>query len=400
MGGRAMPTAILMPQLGMGMTEGTIVSWLVGDGAIVTRGQPIVEFETDKAVNTIESPKDGAVQRITSEQVTVPVREAIGYVLAEGELPVKLTTGVGDAVGVTSSTERVPPASASRLPGGVRPSPIARRMAAEHGVDLAEVVGSGPGGRIVEADIRAAIARVRPGPPPTERNIIRRIPLIGRRKVIAERMMASLANAAQLTITREVQAGDLVQVRQSLLGRADEIGLRVSYDALLVKALATALADHPAFNSVVESDEIILLAEVHVAVAIADEKGLIVPVVRDAQSRPLVEIAQAIDDFAAMAAQGKLPPDELAAGTVTITNLGMHGIDIFTPILNPPQSAILGLGRISPRPVVAAGKLAIHPTLHLSLTWDHRVADGTQAALLLNRIAELIGDHSFLTSLL
>ena len=149
----------------------------------------------------------------------------------------------------------------------------------------------------------------------------------------------------------------------------------------------------------VESDEIILLAEVHVAVAIADEKGLIVPVVRDARSRPLVEIAQAIDDLAARAARGKLLPDELVGGTVTITNLGMHGIDIFTPILNPPQSAILGIGRILPRPVVAEGKLTIYPTLHLSLTWDHRVADGAQAALFLNRIAELIADHSYLTSL-
>ena len=394
-----MPTEILMPQLGMGMTEGTIVSWLVGDGAIVTRGQPIIEFETDKVTNTIESPQNGVVQRVAAEKATVPVREVIGYVLAEGEPPVRMTTGADPAVGVTLSTRRLPAASASRLPGEVRPSPIARRLAVEHGVDLAEVVGSGPGGRIVEADVRAAIARAQLGPPPAERNIVRRIPLIGRRRVIAERMMASLANAAQLTITREVEAGDLVQVRQSLLGRADEIGLRVSYDALLVKALAMALADHPVFNSAVESDEIILLAEVHVAVAIADEKGLIVPVVRDAQSRSLIEIAQAIEDLAVRAAQGKLLPDDLVGGTVTITNLGMHGIDVFTPILNPPQSAILGIGRISPRPVVAAGKLTVHPTLHLSLTWDHRVADGAQAALFLNRIAELIADHSYLTSL-
>ena len=392
-----MPTEILMPQLGMGMTEGTIVSWLVRDGAIVTRGQPIIEFETDKVTNTIESPKNGLVQRVAAEKATVPVREIIGYVLAEGEPPVKPTTGA--AVGATLPTGRLPTASASRLPGAARPSPIARRLAAEHGVDLAEVVGSGPGGRIVEADVRAAMARAQLGPQPVQRNILQRIPLIGRRKVIAERMMTSLANTAQLTITREVEAGDLVQVRQSLLGRADEIGLRVSYDALLVKALATALADHPAFNSVVESDEIILLAEVHVAVAIADEKGLIVPIVRNAQSRSLIEIAQVIDDLAERAAQGKLMPDDLVGGTVTITNLGMHGIDIFTPILNPPQSAILGIGRILPRPVVAEGKLTIYPTLHLSLTWDHRVADGAQAALFLNRIAELIADHSYLTSL-
>jgi pyruvate/2-oxoglutarate dehydrogenase complex dihydrolipoamide acyltransferase (E2) component len=388
-----------MPQLGMGMIEGTIVSWLVSDGAIVKRGEPIIEFETDKVTNTIESPANGVLQRVAAEQTTVPVRDLLGYVLAEGEPAVKVTARVGPAEGMTLSTRRFAPASASPLAGEVRPTPIARRLAAEHDIDLATVVGSGPGGRIVEADVRAAIERAQIGPLPSEPEVARRIPLIGRRKVIAERMMASLADAAQLTIIREVEAGELVQVRRSLLERADAIGVRVSYDALLVKALATALADHPALNAVIESDEILLLGEVHVAVAIADEKGLIAPVVRDAQSRALIEIAQDIDDFAARAAQGMLLPDELVGGTVTITNLGMYGIDIFTPILNPPQSAILGIGRISPRPFVIADKLTVRPTVHLSLTWDHRVADGAQAALLLDRIAELIGDRTYLTSL-
>lgn len=394
-----MPIEILMPQLGMGMIEGVIVSWLVKDGAIVKRGEPIIQFETDKATNTIESPADGVVQRVATEKMTVPIHGVVGYVLAEGELPVKVTAGAGPATGVTLSPGDPSTLPASPLAGGVRPSPIARRLAAEHGIDLATLVGSGPGGRIVEADVQAVIKRAQASPPPAERKIMRRIPLIGRRKVIAERMMASLASAAQLTITREVDASELVQARQSLLGRADELGVRVSYDALLAKAIATALTDQPALNAVVESDAIVVLAEVHVAVAIADERGLIVPVVRDAQSRSLIEVAQTIDDFAVRAARGRLLPDELFGGTVTITNLGMYGVDVFTPILNPPQSVILGIGQISPRPIVAADKLTIRPALHLSLTWDHRVADGVAAALLLGRIAELIGDSDYLGGL-
>ena len=185
----------------------------------------------------------------------------------------------------------------------------------------------------------------------------------------------------------------------ALVGRADELGVRVSYDALFVKALATALSEGPALNAVVEGDAILVLDEVHVAVAVAAEEGLVVPVVRDAPSRALVEIAETIEDFGRRARQGKLLPDELGGGTVTITNLGAYGVDSFTPILNPPQSAILGIGRIAPRPMAVGSTLVVAPTVHLSLTWDHRVADGVPAARLLSRLAELINDRTFLAGL-
>jgi pyruvate/2-oxoglutarate dehydrogenase complex dihydrolipoamide acyltransferase (E2) component len=212
-------------------------------------------------------------------------------------------------------------------------------------------------------------------------------------------MMASLVERAQLTIVREVDASHLVRARQALVERAAELGVRVSYDAILAKALATALAEQPTLNATVESDEIVVMARVNVGIAVDAPAGLVVPVVHSSDSRSLVEIAGTVEDLAARAADGKLFPEEMTGGTVTITNMGLFGVDLFTPILNPPESAILGLGRIMGRPFVVDGELTVRPTLHLSLTWDHRVADGSEAGQLLARVAELIGDWDYLSSL-
>jgi pyruvate dehydrogenase E2 component (dihydrolipoamide acetyltransferase) len=328
-------------------------------------------------------------------------------VLAPGEAPPPVPPAPAPAPAATSApappaapvTGQAPPQARER-----RVTPVARRRAAELGVDLAHVTGSGPGGRITESDVLAAAGHgaggggttgapaaagaAVPGPviPPAPR-IARRVPLSGMRGLIARRMQQSLATTAQLTVTREVDAGPLVQLRRSLTAEAASAGGSISYDALLAKALASALVEQPALNAVVEGEAILVLADVHVGVAVAVDGGLVVPVLRAPAHRPISELADELNDLVTRARQGRLRPEDMEGGTVTLTNLGQHKVDAFTPILNPPQSAILGVGQIAPRPFVDAhGQLALRPTVHLSLTFDHRVADGAEAATLLDRM--------------
>jgi pyruvate dehydrogenase E2 component (dihydrolipoamide acetyltransferase) len=222
------------------------------------------------------------------------------------------------------------------------------------------------------------------------------------RKTIAERMTNSLASGAQLTLSREVDAAALVAARDARTTSFDAL----HYDAFLVKALAAALAEDPTLNAAIEEGQgdgdrahIVVFAQVNVGVAVAVSSGIVVPVLRDAAGRSLADLGRSLADLTARARNGRLSPDDLAGGTVSITNLGAHGVDVFTPILNPPQSAILGVGRIAPRAMVLAGTaLAVRSTVHLSLTFDHRVADGVQAADLLDRVARLLGHATWLAA--
>ncbi len=393
-----MAIEILMPQLGMYMVEGTMARWLVPSGASVKAGDAVLEIENEKATTEIVAPADGVVEQIIAAGQVVPVRGVLGRVLVAGEVR-QDGTGAEGSPALAETPAAPAPAPTSSPAGEVKASPLARKLAAQHGVDLAALTGTGPGGRISEADVQAAVEKAAVLPKVPGRSVLRRIPLAGRRKVIAQRMAASLATAAQLTVMREVDASALVQARQALAARAAELGVRVSYDAILAKALAAALKEQPVLNAAIEGEEIVVLDEVHVGIATATPAGLVVPVVHDADTLSLVAVARAIEQFAARAADGKLLPDEMTGGTVTITNIGLFGIDTFTPILNPPESAILGVGRIAPRPIVIDGGLYIRPTVHLSLTWDHRVADGAEAGLLVKRVAELIGDPGYLSSL-
>lgn len=217
--------------------------------------------------------------------------------------------------------------------------------------------------------------------------VLQRVPLTGMRGLIAQRMQESLRSSAQLTLTREVDAHPLVQVRKRVLASATNEGIQVSYDALLAKSLARALVDHPALNAMIQGDEVILLGDAHVGVAVAVDDGLVVPVLREAANRPVLDLARELTELVERARLGCLQPHEMENGTITLTNLGAYKVDTFTPILNPPQSAILGVGKIAPRPWVGNdGDLTVRTTVHLSLTFDHRAADGVAAATLLERI--------------
>ena len=386
-----MAVAIAMPNLGMYTIEGEVTRWLVEDGASVAADQPVLELTTEKTTVEIPAPTAGTLHQVVPVGGRVQVEGILGHVLAPGEAPPAAPPTAEPAAPRTAAAApprppaKPPPARASR--GRLRATPVARRRARELGVDITTVTGSGPGGRITESDVQAAAA-ASAGPPaaaaPAAPRVLRRVPLTGMRGLIAQRMQHSLTSTAQLTLTREVDACPLVQARELLVAGAAAEGLRVSYDVLLAKSLAAALLAHPALNATIEGEAVVLLAEAHIGVAVAVEDGLVVPVLRDAAHRPALDLARELTGLTDRARQGRLQPSEMEGGTATLTNLGAYHIDAFTPIINPPQSAILGVGSIAPRPAVGEdGALTVRPTVHLNLTFDHRVADGVAAATLL-----------------
>ena len=392
-----MAVAIAMPNLGMYTIEGEVTRWLVEDGASVTADQPVLELTTEKTTVEILAPAAGIIHQVVPVGGRVQVEGILGHILAPGEAPPAASPTAAPAA--PHAAAAAPPRTPAKPPlaragrGRLRATPVARRRARELGVDLTTVTGSGPGGRITEADVQAAAASTAPPSPQVERGpggeagaprVLRRVPLTGMRGLIAQRMQHSLTSSAQLTLTREVDARPLVQAREQLVASAADEGVRVSYDVLLAKSLAAALLAHPALNATIEGDAVVQLAEAHIGVAVAVEDGLVVPVLRDAAHRPALDLASELTGLTDRARQGRLQPNEMEGGTATLTNLGAYHIDTFTPIINPPQSAILGVGSIAPRPVVDEdGALAARPTVHLSLTFDHRVADGVAAATLL-----------------
>jgi pyruvate dehydrogenase E2 component (dihydrolipoamide acetyltransferase) len=392
-------------------TEGTLTEWLRPPGSRVASGEPILEVTTEKATYQVEAPADGVLHAVAEIGAVIADQGLIGYILAPGEAPPAAEAPVGHtAPGTASATASAPPrspaepgsavAAGSGPPGEVRASPVARRLAREQGIDIATIVGTGPGGRIVEVDVITAASRAVAAPaasPATSaRRVRERIPLVGMRKTIAERLRGSLSTTAPVTLTREVDAEAFVGARERLKPR---FSAGLPYDALFVKLVAAALGERPELNAVIENDAILLLGEIHVGVAVAVPGGLVVPVVRNADQRSLGEVAADVLSQSARAKAGQLKAEDMFGGTFTITNLGGYGVDAFSPIINPPQAAILGIGRILPRAVVRDGQLVGRRTCVLSLTFDHRVADGAPAAQLLDAIARRMGDEAVLDAL-
>ncbi|MBI2942372.1 MAG: 2-oxo acid dehydrogenase subunit E2 [Chloroflexi bacterium] len=404
-----MARPIVMPSLGMYTTEGTLAAWLRPPGARVEAGEPIAEITTEKTTHQIEAPVAGVLHPVAEVGANLSVEALIGYVLAAGEEPPAHPAGLpspASASGTSQlSTQHSVPPEPPRPSTEVRASPVARRLAAQHGIDLTQLRGSGPGGRIVEADVLEAVARLAAAPSSPvrpERRVRQRVSLTGMRRIIAERLRHSLATAASVTLTREVDAETLVAARGQL---AERIGSAPPYDALFVKLFATALRERPELNATVENDEIVVFDEVNVGFAVAVPDGLVVPVIRTADRQSLATVAAAVRELSDRARSGRLRPSDVDGGTATITNLGAYGVDAFTPILNasnppnPPQSVILGIGRIQARPVVRDGLVIVRHTCVLSLTFDHRVADGVPAAQLLDAVARLMADERYLASL-
>lgn len=336
-----MVTEVRLPQWGMGMQEGTIVTWLKRVGDEVEAGEPIAEIEAAKTTEELTAPVDGVLQRVlVSEGRTVPVQELLAVIAAPDDVPAEdadAGDGTDGAAGGTEpspTTERAAAATTRR-----QVTPRARRLATELRTDLDAVEGTGPGGRIIEDDVRRAASAA------SVADDAGTIPLTGMRGTIARRMHDSLATMAQLTLTTTADVTELARRRERVAAEP-----RPTYTDLLIFAVAQALREHPRVNATVDGDRIRLIPDIHIGIATAVDGGLMVPVIRDADRKSLATIVGERRQLVARTRVGDVGADEISGSTFTVTNVGGYGVDSFTPIINPPEVAILGIGRIVDQP--------------------------------------------------
>ncbi|MGC9345710.1 MAG: dihydrolipoamide acetyltransferase family protein [Candidatus Bathyarchaeales archaeon] len=361
-----MVTKVVMPRLSLTMKEGTVGRWYKKEGDAVEKGEPIVEVLSEKATYDLEAPASGVLRKILVEEgVDVPVNAVLAVITAPDETFLE-TEILAEA-----------PKAAEKAEKRVSASPAAKRLAREYAINLSLVKGSGPEGRIVEEDVRRFIERTREILPKVKEVV----QLSGFRKTSAERVSMSFKTAPHSTIMMEVDVSKAAALHEKL---------QVSYTAILVKAVAKALTEHPTINSMFEGNQIKIFEDVNVGVAVATEYGLVVPVIHNADRKSLAEIDTAVKELTEKARQGKLAREEVTGGTFTITNLGMYGVEFFTPIINPPEAAILGVGKITEKPVVTDGKIETIPFMTLSLSYDHRIVDGAPAAEFLRKVKEKV----------
>jgi pyruvate dehydrogenase E2 component (dihydrolipoamide acetyltransferase) len=469
-----------MPKLGLTMEEGTIVEWLVPDDAEVAEGTPVVRIETDKVETEVESSGDGRLHHIGQPGQAYACGDVIAVYLGPGEEPPKPAAPAAAAAPATAPSARPAPSAAPPVAPGPRTadgrvlaSPNAKRVAAEAGVDIGRVGGTGPGGRVVADDVTRAVKaglggglpgptfssreeivasvaarnladllgidlaavpydpveyritrdgvaghvrRILAGPisvapptpapapaapaadasvgelPPASQTPTRMIRMAGMRSTIAKRMHASLREMAQLTLTMDADMTAVVADR----ARRKKDGVTIGFTDYVVAAAARALLQHPNVNSQITTDGIAVLPDIHVGLAVALDDGLMVPVVRHADRLDLAALSSETTRLADAARSGSLKLDELEGGTFSVSALGMFGVDVFTPVINPPNAAILGVGRLRDDVTVADGEVGTTKRLTLSLTWDHRVLDGAPAAAFCKTIADLLTDPASL----
>jgi pyruvate dehydrogenase E2 component (dihydrolipoamide acetyltransferase) len=391
-----MITEVRMPKLGMAMKKGAVTKWLSSEGDAVQEGADLFELASEKITAVVPAPASGVLGRVVAGLgVELPVGALLALIGEPGDAfpPAEELAAAAPAEAVATAPAPGAPVSAPAAAatggdgGGAPVSPAARRRARELGVDIASVPPGAPGKRVMVEDVEAFAAAGEAAPAPASEGQV--VPFVGIRKVVAERLTDSLRTMAQVTIAREVDAGGLVARRAALAaGFEAATGIRLTYTDLLVKEVAELLADHPLLNATLTGQGIVCPPAVDMGVAVALEDGLIVPVIRDAGARPLAELARDRVDLAAKAQAGTLTMDEVEGGTFTISNLGSFGADAFTPIVNPPQCAILGVGRIADKPVAVDGLVQIRPTMWLSLTFDHRIVDGAPAARFLQQLGD------------
>jgi len=361
----------VMPRLSLTMKEGTVGKWYKKEGEAVEKGDPIAEIVSEKATYDLEASSSGIIRKILVEEgVDAPVNAVLAVIGTSDETIPDI--GAGAEAAETAETEGEKRVVAS---------PAAKRLAREHMIDLSNVRGSGPEGRIVEDDVTRLIES-KGGAQPAVKEVI---PLSGFRKTTAERLSMSFRTAPHSAVVMEVDASKAKGLHERL---------QVSYTSLIIKAAATALTEMPIVNSTLEGDRIKIFADVNVGVAIATTNGLVVPVIRNADQKTLKDIDAAVLELTEKAQLAKLSREEVTGGTFTVTNLGMHGVDFFIPIINPPEAAILAVGRIAEKPASVNGKVEVKPIMMLSLSYDHRVIDGAPAAEFLGKIKERLQNSS------
>ncbi|MFC4052045.1 dihydrolipoamide acetyltransferase family protein [Actinomadura syzygii] len=413
-------TDILMPRLSDTMEEGVISSWQKKPGDEVAVGDVIVDIETDKAVMEYEAYEAGVLEKIlVAEGETAAIGAPIAVLAPVGGAAAPAPAAARPEAGPEPEPAREPapvaaapavqaapasaPASAPQRSGRSRPpsSPLARRLARDHGLDLATLSGSGPGGRIVRADIEAAIRTTTPASAPAAAPAapavkaqavddpdVEAVPLNRFRKVAARRLVESKREAPHFYLNREVDAEPLLAFRATL--NEALAPAKVSVNDLIVKAVATGLREHPAVNVSYTEENLLFHKRVHVGIAVAVEDGLLVPVIKDADRKSVSEIGRETRELAGKARDGKLSPQEMSGGTFSVSNLGMFGVDSFSAVINPPEAAILAVGGIRDEPVVRDGQVVPGKRLALTLSVDHRATDGATGAKFLDRLATLL----------
>ena len=403
-----MAAYIAIPKLGMSMTEATLVEWKAKEGDWVEQGSIVLEIETEKVKWDIEAAASGFLHILVEEGSKAQVGRVAGLIAeTKEELEALQQEPPREIFTTVHEIEEIPADAAAQVETGasvpkakegerIRISPVARKMVEEHMIDIRQIVGTGPGGRIVREDIEKAIEgkgkvgvtlEVYQG-----KRVKATIPLKGMRKAIAEHMHRSLSVSAQLTVMGDLDMTEAVKFRESLLGREEAIGTRISHNDILVFAIARALKDNPGINCSLIDGEIKVWEDINVGVAVAmGEEGLIVPVVKNADQKSLVEISKIIKELTQKAREGKLMPDDVTGGTFTLTTLGRAGVSYFqTSIINQPESAILAAGAITDKPVVRDGQIKVAPVMPYSLTFDHRVINGFGAEKFIARLSELL----------
>lgn len=405
-----MAETIVMPNMGLTNTEGTIIEWLKRDGDAVNAGEHVVEIATDKVTTELEAPVAGILKIVHPNEAVVPIAEVIGYVLVSGEeLP---EADAWEPAGESAAEPATRPADAPAAPAAlaapaagaptdaptreVKLSPAAKRVARELGLgdeQIRKCQGTGPGGRITSEDLMRAAATgtvaaptpaVAPGP---EAEII---PLAGTRGIIAERMARSTREAPQFHLEAEIMMARLMGVRDTLASKGE---LKPSYTELIVKGIALALKDYPLLNCFVSDKELTVPGHINIGVAVAAESGLIVPVVRDVDGKNISAVCREVRAMVQRARAGALNAADLADGTFTFSNLGMLGVDRFSAILNPPQATILTMGRVRQIWLPVEGGGAFRPVAAFTLTVDHRAVDGAMAARFMGRLAQVLDGH-------
>ena len=401
---------LVMPRAGLTMVEGTIASWLAAEGQQVKKGDAIMEFENEK--NTIEfnCTHDGILHITAPEGETVAVGAPIGIV-AESQAEYDALCGAAAPAPAPVATEQpaapVPvsaPAAAPVDAARVRATGLAKKMAKQHGVSLSAICGTGPNRRIIAQDVLDYLETQKNAPAPAAApaapaadDVITEIQMTGIRKAIAKNMYGSLQEMAQCTAAVEVDVTELLAYRQKLVENQEYLGCKVTVNDLLAMATVKMLQKHPTANATFDGKTLFVHSAVNLSVAVAAEVGLMVPVVKNAQRMSLVELHNAMSDVAIRARDQKLKGGEQAGGTFTISNVGMFPIDWSTPIINPPQVAILGFGRAVKKPAVVGEDVKIRSMMHVFLTFDHRVFDGLEVGRILSDLQKLLEHPELIT---
>jgi 2-oxoglutarate dehydrogenase E2 component (dihydrolipoamide succinyltransferase) len=400
-----MATEIKVPSLGESVSEATVSKWLKQPGEVVAVDEPVAELETDKITLEVYAPATGTLAEILADEgANVPVGAVLGRI-AEGAAVADFARTAPHPSALPAPGESEGPAKregeGQQASEGIsaaleRSGPAVRKLIEETGLDTTRVTRTGPGGRISKADVIAARAPAPTLPPPpvvTEREL--RVRMTRLRRRIAERLKAAQNSAAMLTTFNEIDMTEAIALRERYRdGFEKKHGVRLGFMSIFVKAAIVALKELPAVNAEIDGDDIVYKNHYDIGVAVGTEQGLVVPVVLDADRMSFAEIEQAITALARKARDGKLTIEDLSGGTFTITNGGVYGSLMSTPILNPPQSGILGMHKIEKRPVAVSDKIEIRPMMYVALSYDHRIVDGREAVTFLVRIKECVEEPS------